>query len=81
VEVLVLSGSLFSVWHASSGLFAGLDFGPSALFLFLALSWVLSFYKVWQGFIRLTIHKAMFSVFFLIKNPGSSFGSSKTTTS
>jgi hypothetical protein len=44
VEVLVLSGSLFSVWHASFGLFAGLDFGPSALFLFLTISWVLLFF-------------------------------------
>jgi len=45
VEVLVLSGSLFSVWHASFGLFAGLDFGPSALFLFLTISWVLFFLR------------------------------------
>jgi hypothetical protein len=39
------------VLSASFGLVACLDFGPCPLFLFLALSWVLSFYKVWQGFI------------------------------
>jgi len=27
------------------------NFGPCPLFLFLSLSWVLSFHKVWQGFI------------------------------
>jgi hypothetical protein len=32
-------------------LLACLDFGPSPLFLLLSLSWVLSFCKVWQGFI------------------------------
>jgi hypothetical protein len=32
------------------GLFA-LDFGACPLFLFLSLSWVLSFHTVWQGFI------------------------------
>ncbi len=31
------------------GLFASLDFSPSPLFLFLSLSWVLLFKKVWQG--------------------------------
>jgi hypothetical protein len=51
VDVLVLSDSLTSVWHASFGLFACLDFGPCPLFLFLSLAWVLSFYDVWQGFI------------------------------
>jgi hypothetical protein len=35
------------------GSFACLDFGPCSLFLFLSCSWVLSFYKVWQGFIIL----------------------------
>jgi hypothetical protein len=40
------------VWHVSFGLFACLDFGLSPLFIFLPLSWVLSFYKVWQGFIK-----------------------------
>jgi hypothetical protein len=33
---------------ASFGLFACLDFGPGTFFLFLSLSWVLSFYEVWQ---------------------------------
>jgi hypothetical protein len=51
VEVSVLSGSITFLWPASFGLFAYLDFGPCPLFLFLSLSWVLSFYKVWQGFI------------------------------
>jgi len=51
VEVLVFSGSLTSLWLASFGPFACLDFGPGPLFLFLSLSWVLSFYKVGQGFI------------------------------
>ncbi len=37
-----------------SGSFACLDFGPCSLFLFLTCSWVLSFYKVWLGFIILT---------------------------
>jgi hypothetical protein len=37
------------VWHASFGLFACLDFGPSPLFLFLSLSEVLSSYEVWIG--------------------------------
>jgi hypothetical protein len=47
VEVSVLT----SMWHASFGLFACLDFGPCCLFLFLTLSWVLSFLEVWQGFL------------------------------
>jgi len=33
-------------------LFWAVDLGPCPLFLFLSLSWALSFYKVWQGFIR-----------------------------
>jgi hypothetical protein len=37
-EVLVLSGSLASLWPASFGLFVCLDFGPCPLFLFLSLS-------------------------------------------
>ncbi len=52
MEVLVFGGSLASLWLTSSGLFACLDFGPCPLFLFLSLSWVFSFYDVWQGFIR-----------------------------
>jgi hypothetical protein len=51
VEVSVLSGSHTSLCPASFGLFACLDFGACPLFLFLSLSWVLSFYKVRQGFI------------------------------
>ncbi len=51
VEGSVLSGLLSSLWPASFGLFETLDFGPCPLFLFLSLSWVLSFIKVWQGFI------------------------------
>jgi hypothetical protein len=31
-----------------AGLFVCLDFGAGPLFLFLSLSWVLSFYEVWQ---------------------------------
>jgi hypothetical protein len=50
VEVLVVRGSLTSLWPASFGLFAPLNFGACHLFLFLSLAWVLSFYKVWQGF-------------------------------
>jgi len=34
------------------GCFDCLDFCPCPLFPFLSLSWVLSFYKVWQGFIN-----------------------------
>jgi hypothetical protein len=51
VEVLVFSGSLTSLWLASFGLLACLDFGPGPLFLLLSLSRVISFYEVWQGFI------------------------------
>jgi hypothetical protein len=46
-----ISGSTTSLSPASFGLFACLDFGPCTLFLFFSLSWVLSFHKVWQGFI------------------------------
>jgi hypothetical protein len=42
VKVSVLSGSLTSLWPASFGLYACLDFGPCAKFLFLSLAWVLS---------------------------------------
>ncbi len=45
-QYLVVSFAFF--WPASFGLFACLDFGPCPLFLFLSLSWVLSFYEVWQ---------------------------------
>jgi hypothetical protein len=51
VEVSVLSGSLTSVWSASFGLLALLDFGPCPLILSLSLSSVLSFYDVWKSFI------------------------------
>jgi hypothetical protein len=46
-----ISGSTTSLWLASFGLFACLHFGPCPLFLYFSLSWVLSFHKVWQGFI------------------------------
>jgi len=52
VEGSVLTGSLFSLWPAVGGLFACLDFCPCPLFPCFPLSWVLSFYKVWQGFIN-----------------------------
>jgi hypothetical protein len=39
------------VCRVSFELFACLDFGPSPLFIFLPLSWVLSFYKLWKAFI------------------------------
>jgi hypothetical protein len=48
VKVSVLNGSLTSLWPASFGLFAWLDFGPCPLFLFFSLSSVLSFDEVWQ---------------------------------
>jgi hypothetical protein len=51
MEDWVLSGSFTYFWPASFGLFACLDFGPGPLFLFLSISWVLYFYKGWQGFI------------------------------
>ncbi len=44
LKVSVLSGSLTSLWPASFGLYACLDFGPCVNFLFLSLAWVLSFY-------------------------------------
>jgi len=44
VKVSVLSGSLTSLWPTSFVLYACLDFGPCAKFLFLSLAWVLSFY-------------------------------------
>jgi hypothetical protein len=37
---------------ASFGLLSCLNFGPWSLFLCLFLSWVLSFYKGWWGFIK-----------------------------
>jgi hypothetical protein len=40
------------VWPTFVGLFACLVFGPCPLFLFLALFKMLSFYKVWQDFIK-----------------------------
>jgi hypothetical protein len=57
VEGLVRSGSLSSLFPAFVGLFACLDFSPCPLFPFLSLSLVLSFYKVWQGFIVLLLHQ------------------------
>jgi hypothetical protein len=62
VEGLVLSGSLSSLWPAAFGLFSCLDFVPCPLFLFLSLSWVLSFLKVWQGSYYLTTSGASVSV-------------------
>ncbi len=64
VKVSVFSGSLTSLWPTSFVLYACLDFGPCAKFLFLSLAWVLSFYffspffgcflyNVWQGFITI----------------------------
>jgi hypothetical protein len=50
MEVLIFSGALSSMWPASFGRFACINFGPCPLFLFLLLSWVLSCYGVWQGF-------------------------------
>jgi hypothetical protein len=47
LEVSILSGSCTFGWHASFGLFACLDFGLCCLFLFLSLSWVLSFIEIW----------------------------------
>jgi len=46
LKVSVLSGSLTSLWPASFGLYACLDFGPCSTFLFLSLAWMLSFYFV-----------------------------------
>jgi len=45
------SGSLTYMWHTSFGPSACLHFGTCPLFLFLSLSWVLSFFEVWYGFI------------------------------
>ncbi len=54
--------------------FACLDSGPCTLFPFLSLSGVLSFYKVWQGFINRTLckfnslfYKKIYWHFFCIK--------------
>jgi hypothetical protein len=66
MEISILNGSLSSMWPASFaslsfvqlaslGSFACLDSGPGTLFLFLSLSWVLSFYKVRQGFIIIMV--------------------------
>ncbi len=46
----VLIGSISSFWPTFLWLFACLDLGRGPLSPFLSLSWVLSFYKVWQGF-------------------------------
>jgi hypothetical protein len=62
VEVLVLGDSLTSLWPASFGLFACLDVGSCPLFLFLLLSWVLSFYTVLAGF-----HHIIASIDFFLK--------------
>jgi hypothetical protein len=52
VKVLVPSGSLTYVCGLPLwGSFVYFDSCPCALFSFLSLSWVLSFYKVLQGFI------------------------------
>jgi hypothetical protein len=42
-------------------LFACLDYGPCRLFLFLSLSWLLSFLKVWLSFSTssLTLYKGL----------------------
>ncbi len=47
--------SLSFMWLASLGSFACLNCGLCTLFLFLFLSWVLSFYKVWQVFIIIMV--------------------------
>jgi hypothetical protein len=52
-EGSVLSGSLSSWWAASFGLLLAWTLILAPCFFFLYLSWVLSFYKVWQGFITL----------------------------
>ncbi len=54
VEVLILSGSLASLWPTSFGLFALPGLWSLPLVLFLSLSWVLSLDEVWQGFIIFT---------------------------
>ncbi len=56
VEGPVHSSSLSSLWPAFVGDFDCLNFDPCPFFPFfpfLSLSWVLSFSKVWQGFITL----------------------------
>ena len=67
VEVSVLSCSLTSLWPASFLLYAcqilwflslvsfSLPCLGAFFLLFLALFWVLSFYKVWQGFITIGV--------------------------
>jgi hypothetical protein len=69
IEVLILSCSLTLVLPASFGLFACLDFGPCPLFLSLSLSWVLSFYEVWQGFITLCNFQADYLCFLQLVLP------------
>jgi hypothetical protein len=64
VEGPVLSCSLSSLWPAFVGLFACLNFDPCPLFPFLSLSWVLSFSKVWHGFIILLTIKIEASFYF-----------------
>jgi hypothetical protein len=73
-NVWVLNGSLSSLWPASFGLFAYLDFGPCPLPPFLSLSWVLShfiyFGRVFSFFCKYLvnvtlswfIHKPMFLI-------------------
>jgi hypothetical protein len=73
VEVLVLSGSLTSLWPDSFGLFACLDFGPCPLFFFLSLAWVLSFYKVWQGFITCLLFSEGHLPCSKVSNPGAEY--------
>jgi hypothetical protein len=50
----VLSGSLSSLWPASFGLLACLDFGPCPLFLFLSLAPVDFFLQNLAGFHQIT---------------------------
>jgi hypothetical protein len=50
VESWVFSGSLSSLWPASFGL------SLSLVSVLSPLSWVLSFHKVWQGFIIIQKH-------------------------
>jgi hypothetical protein len=57
LKVSVLSGSLTSLWPASFGLYACLDFGPCANFLFLSLAWVLFFYFFSPFFWVLSFYK------------------------
>lgn len=60
MEVSVLSRSLTSLWPASFGPFACLDFGPCSLFTFLSLSWVRSFYKFDRVFQLLKVYEHKF---------------------